>query len=87
MSSEEISPPAHVGVIMDGNRRWAIAQGKNKKQGHRAGIDALREIIRSAPLAGVKRLTAYGFSLDNWQREEEEVDNLMELLRNFLQED
>ena len=65
--------PSHVALIMDGNRRWAKARGLNKKAGHQAGVDALREIVRASSDIGIAHLSVYGFSLDNWQRSEDEV--------------
>lgn len=87
LSGKGATLPDHVALIMDGNRRWAQKEGKNKKQGHEAGVDALREIVRCASKVKLKRLTCYGFSLDNWKRSPDEVKDLMTMVRNFLTQD
>ncbi|HUA09525.1 MAG TPA: polyprenyl diphosphate synthase [Candidatus Acidoferrales bacterium] len=71
--------PAHVAVIMDGNRRWARERGLPIAEGYRRGVASLRAAVRAAARAGVQRLTAYGFSTENWQRESREVSLLMRL--------
>jgi undecaprenyl diphosphate synthase len=71
--------PAHIAVIMDGNRRWARERGLPIAEGYRRGVNALREVVRTAARAGVRRLTVYGFSTENWQREAGEVSLLMGL--------
>ncbi|MEK7068324.1 MAG: polyprenyl diphosphate synthase [Patescibacteria group bacterium] len=76
--------PACIGIIMDGNRRWAVARGLPKLEGHRQGAEVLRETARNARDAGVKHLIVYAFSTENWQREQEEVGYLMDLLRDFF---
>lgn len=73
------SIPRHVAVIMDGNGRWAAAQGKERVEGHVAGVEAIRRTIRAASAAGVEYLTLYAFSTENWARPEPEIDALMEL--------
>jgi len=77
--------PEHVGIIMDGNGRWAKARGLPRLAGHRAGTKNLRRIIRAAANAGVKYLTFYAFSTENWSRPEEEVGGLMGLLGEFIE--
>lgn len=72
--------PVHVAVIMDGNGRWAQQQGKMRVDGHRSGVLAVRETVEAAAAIGVKYLTLYAFSTENWNRPKEEVDALMELL-------
>ena len=74
----------HVAIIMDGNGRWARAQNLPRSAGHRAGIDALRRIVRTAPGHGIRTLTVFAFSADNWQRPADEVGGLMRLLRSYL---
>jgi undecaprenyl diphosphate synthase len=74
----------HVAIIMDGNGRWAAAQSLPRTAGHRAGIDALRRIVRAAPGHGIRTLTVYAFSADNWQRPVQEVTALMRLFGEFL---
>ncbi|MGB6986270.1 MAG: polyprenyl diphosphate synthase [Candidatus Aquilonibacter sp.] len=73
------SAPEHIAVIMDGNRRWARERGLPIAEGYRRGVTALRTAVRAAAHAGVRRLTAYGFSTENWQRESREVSLLMGL--------
>jgi undecaprenyl diphosphate synthase len=74
----------HAAIIMDGNGRWARAKGMPRHAGHRAGIDALREIVRAAPEQGIHTLTVYAFSADNWRRPQSEVDALMRLFSLYL---
>src|SRR6185437_9723652 len=74
----------HAAIIMDGNGRWARAQGMPRHAGHRAGIDTLREIVRAAPEQGIQTLTVYAFSADNWRRPQSEVDALMRLFSLYL---
>jgi undecaprenyl diphosphate synthase len=71
--------PQHVAIIMDGNGRWAKKQGKIRLLGHRAGVNAVRESVSFAVSKGIKRLTLFAFSSENWQRPEAEVTGLMEL--------
>lgn len=80
----ERAVPAHVGVIMDGNGRWAESRGLNRLEGHREGSNSVREVTRAARRIGVKALTLYAFSSQNWARPAEEVAGLMELLREYL---
>ncbi|MHB8140498.1 MAG: polyprenyl diphosphate synthase [Vulcanimicrobiaceae bacterium] len=75
--------PAHVAIIMDGNRRWARARGLPSIEGHRRGIGALRRITRIAGDVGVKALTVYGFSTENWRRDAREVSLLLDLCVYF----
>ena len=72
--------PGHVAVIMDGNGRWAQQQGKLRVDGHRSGVNSVRETAEAAAAIGVKYLTLYAFSTENWNRPKEEVNALMELL-------
>jgi len=74
----------HVACIMDGNRRWAAAHNLPSLQGHRAGVDALRRVITSAPDNGIGVLTVYAFSSDNWRRPIAEVEDLIRLFRDYL---
>lgn len=76
--------PRHVAVIMDGNGRWAKAKGQPRAFGHRAGVEALREIIRYSSDIGIEALSLYAFSTENWLRPAEEVNALMELLLEFF---
>ncbi len=72
--------PRHVAIIMDGNGRWAKARGLPRVAGHKAGVDTVREIVRAATDLGVRALTLYSFSTENWLRPVEEVGELMKLL-------
>jgi undecaprenyl diphosphate synthase len=76
--------PRHVAVIMDGNGRWAQLRNKNRVEGHRAGIDAVRDTVETAARLGIEVLTLYAFSIENWKRPESEVSVLMGLLKHYL---
>ena len=76
--------PRHIGIIMDGNGRWAKKNKVKIAMGHRAGTEALREIIRNSSDIGIEALTLYAFSTENWQRSPTEVDALMGLLLEFF---
>src|SRR5271163_802311 len=76
--------PSHVGIIMDGNGRWAQNRGLPRVAGHKEGSAAVRRVVRGARRLGLRALTLYAFSEQNWARPEEEVDALMVLLREFL---
>lgn len=78
--SEKMNIPQHIAIIMDGNGRWARQRGKERSEGHIAGMNSLRETVRNAAEAGVKYLTVYAFSTENWGRPQAEVDALMELI-------
>lgn len=75
----------HIALIMDGNGRWAQAQGLPRFAGHCAGAEALRAIVEAAPAFGIRTLTAFAFSADNWRRPPEEVELLFSLLARYLQ--
>ncbi len=77
--SEQKRIPQHVAIIMDGNGRWAAQRGKERSEGHAAGVEPVRAALRAAARHGVKYLTLYAFSTENWGRPEQEVDALMEL--------
>ncbi|WP_407157168.1 di-trans,poly-cis-decaprenylcistransferase [Bradyrhizobium sp. STM 3557] len=89
-SLSEPRPPAlpnerlHVGIIMDGNGRWATRRGLSRLRGHEAGVEAIRRVVEAAPDQGVGTLTLYAFSTDNWRRPRAEVAGLMTLLRVYL---
>lgn len=76
--------PQHIGVIMDGNGRWAKRRGLPRSAGHKAGADALKKIVTEANNLGVKYITVYAFSTENWKRPQAEVDYLMNLLMDYL---
>jgi undecaprenyl diphosphate synthase len=78
------SLPRHVAVIMDGNGRWAKQRGLPRIEGHRQGAESARVIIRTAGELGIKYLTLYAFSLENWNRPKDEVDALMKYLVHYL---
>jgi undecaprenyl diphosphate synthase len=75
----------HVGIIMDGNGRWATARGLPRIMGHRAGVEAARRVVEAAPGAAVGILTLFAFSSDNWRRPPAEVDALMRLMGTYLE--
>ena len=76
--------PQHIAIIMDGNGRWAKAQGKVRTFGHQAGAETLKTIVRAADKLGVKVVSAYAFSTENWKRPVTEVSFIMELLSRYL---
>ncbi|HCQ99704.1 MAG TPA: isoprenyl transferase [Acidobacteria bacterium] len=76
--------PAHVAVIMDGNGRWAAERHLPRVEGHRAGIDAVRDVVETSARLGFDVLTLYAFSVENWKRPAAEVSVLMELLKRYL---
>lgn len=76
--------PAHVAVIMDGNGRWARARGKPRVFGHRAGVESVRAIVDTSARLGLKAVTLYAFSTENWKRPADEVGALMMMLKRFL---
>ena len=79
--------PAHVGIIMDGNGRWARQKGMLRLAGHRAGVENLRQVLRSAVELGVPIVTIYAFSTENWMRPEDEVRGLIRLLAEALEKE
>ncbi|MDP2087872.1 MAG: isoprenyl transferase [Flavobacteriaceae bacterium] len=79
--------PNHVAVIMDGNGRWAQSQGKARVFGHKNGVNAVRETLKAASKLGIKALTLYAFSTENWNRPKAEVDTLMKLLSSALKKE
>ncbi len=76
--------PVHVAIIMDGNGRWAVQQGRPRLAGHRAGTENIRRILSAAAEFGVKVLTIYAFSTENWGRPEDEVHGLLEILQESI---
>ena len=81
------SVPEHVAIIMDGNGRWAKQRGLPRTMGHRKGVEAVREVVRAAGDRGVRYLTLFAFSSENWRRPETEVSDLMGLLKAFIRRD
>mgnify|MGYP005776399839 FL=1 len=84
MEFDKENMPKHIAIIMDGNRRWARAQGKPASFGHKEGAKTLEKIVRYANKIGLEHITVYAFSTENWKRTEEEVSALMLLLQNYL---
>src|SRR5258708_19612127 len=81
------SLPRHVAIIMDGNGRWARQSHLPRIEGHRAGAESARIVIRTAGELGIKYLTLYAFSVENWNRPKDEVDALMKYLLHYLNSD
>jgi undecaprenyl diphosphate synthase len=81
---KEQAIPKHVGIIMDGNGRWAEMRGLPRSEGHKRGVERVTEITRAASVIGVKTLSLYAFSIENWSRPEDEISTLMKLLETFL---
>ena len=77
----------HVAIIMDGNGRWAKKRGLPRAMGHKRGVEAVRELVRNVEFMGLDCLTLYAFSSENWKRPDEEVDDLMNLMRKFIKSD
>lgn len=83
---EERNLPTHIGIIMDGNRRWAKKRMMPIKLGHKQGAETLKKIVRYANKIGIKYITVFAFSTENWKRSEEEVNALMNLLETYLED-
>lgn len=81
---EETNLPKHIAIIMDGNRRWAKTRNLDPKLGHKKGAEALENIVKYCNKIGIKYLTVYAFSTENWKRSKEEVGALMLLLQHYL---
>src|SRR5882672_4243740 len=79
--------PRHVAIIMDGNGRWAKQRGKARIEGHRAGSESVRAIVRACGELGIEYLTLYAFSSENWNRPRAEVSALMHLLEFYLKQE
>ena len=84
--TNELAPPRHIAIIMDGNGRWAKKRGLPRTAGHSAGAEAFRRIANYCRTLGVEYLTVYAFSTENWKRSQEEVGGIMLLLRRYLEE-
>ena len=85
-SDEDLKKIEHVAIIMDGNGRWAKQKGLKHIEGHKEGAKAVRKVIEASKKLGIKYLTLYAFSTENWKRPPDEVKGLMSLLRSFLDE-
>jgi len=83
-NSSSLPPPQHVAIIMDGNGRWAQARGLPRIAGHRRGAEAVRRTVSAATELGIRYLTLFGFSSENWKRPLNEIHDLMGLLRHYL---
>ena len=83
---EKLAPPQHIAIIMDGNGRWAKQRGLPRTAGHAAGAESFRRIANYCRTLGVKYLTVYAFSTENWKRSQDEVAGIMRLLRRYLEE-
>ena len=83
-SGQEPAGPRHVGIIMDGNGRWAKARRLPRIAGHKSGVESVRKVVEAAPDLGIEVLTLYAFSSENWKRPEDEVGYLMGLLKQYL---
>ena len=86
LKNDRLPPPQHIAIIMDGNGRWAKQRGLPRTAGHAAGGEAFRRIANYCRTLGVKYLTVYAFSTENWKRSEEEVAGIMRLLGRYLRE-
>lgn len=86
-ASTSYDVPRHVAIIMDGNGRWAASRGLPRAEGHRRGVEALRRTIRAAGEIGIKIVTIFSFSAENWSRPASEIGELMGLLRRFVRND
>lgn len=78
--------PTHIAIVMDGNGRWAKKRGLPRQAGHKVGVESFRKVANYAKSIGLKYLTVYAFSTENWRRSEEEVSAIMELLETYLRE-
>ena len=86
-SSDKPCAPRHVAIIMDGNGRWAKKRGLPRAMGHKQGVETVRNVVRAAGDLGIKYLTLYSFSTENWSRPNSEISELFSLLRLFLRRD
>src|SRR5437667_7082850 len=76
--------PSHIAMIMDGNGRWAAQRHLPRVEGHRAGIDSVRDVVETSARLGIEVLTLYAFSVENWKRQRAEINTLMTLLKRYL---
>ncbi|MCQ4021864.1 MULTISPECIES: isoprenyl transferase [unclassified Ruminococcus] len=86
LSLQDVILPEHIGIIMDGNGRWAKMRGLPRSAGHRAGAKNFRTITKHCANIGIKYLTVYAFSTENWKRPENEINALMDLFKSYLEE-
>lgn len=85
--TEEDKLPKHIAIIMDGNGRWATEKGLPRAEGHKAGAENVRVVLEHAKARGIKYVTLYAFSTENWNRSKEEVKILLDLFRKYMKED
>ncbi|MBI5324570.1 MAG: isoprenyl transferase [Ignavibacteriae bacterium] len=85
--NKEGNLPRHIAVIMDGNGRWAVERGLTRTEGHQEGIESVRDIVKASSQIGIKYLTLYAFSIENWKRPITEVGVLMKLLEHYLRQE
>src|ERR671915_1819107 len=76
--------PSHIAIIMDGNGRWAAQRHLPRVEGHRAGIDSVRDVVETSARLGIEVLTLYAFSVENWKRPRAEINTLMMLLKRYI---
>lgn len=86
-NGSDTTMPEHVAIIMDGNGRWASERGLSRSEGHKHGVESVRNIVRASIELGIKHLTLYSFSSENWSRPKSEIRDLMTLLRRFIRTD
>jgi len=86
MGDNNANLPEHISIIMDGNGRWAKKRLLTKTAGHKAGAQALRKLAEAADKAGLRYMSVYAFSTENWKRPEQEINGLMDLLRGYIQD-
>lgn len=87
MNIKKLTLPKHVGIIMDGNGRWAIKRGLSRLIGHQNGVEAVKKTIRYASDIGLKVLTLFAFSTENWKRDKEEIDGIFNIVEQYLETD
>ena len=86
MEEKKLPPPQHIAIIMDGNGRWAKKRGLPRNAGHAAGAESFRKIANYCRTLGVRYLTVYAFSTENWKRSQDEIEGIMRLLGRYLEE-
>jgi len=84
MNIDKSKLPMHIGFIMDGNGRWASSRNMHRHQGHKAGVKTMQSVVEHCFELGIKCVTVYAFSTENWNRPKEEVDGLFDLVREYL---
>lgn len=87
MNVKKITLPKHIGIIMDGNGRWALRRGLSRLMGHQSGVEAVKKTIDYASNIGLKVLTLFAFSTENWKRDKEEIDGIFNIVEQYLETD